>query len=168
MKISDIKNLGVTVGEYTRPCVRWTAGNARFHIWLDGENDTFRWKVLFKNPPVGTARGSQDDYRTRHLDPTKALNNVVVSHILKIVARDKLVEKARQETLDAEAEKTNRARLAVVAERRRTISGYLRAVSEVIPGDLSLHYLISKVEHLTQDEVTQIAKRAVELGAETV
>lgn len=54
-------------------CVKWEADGARFHVWMNGPADlggqwNYEKGVVFKNPPRGTERRSDDWFDTRRMN----------------------------------------------------------------------------------------------------
>lgn len=142
MKIKDITDISVHgISEYKPEhyAIGWNANGARYHIW-NGE----RLNILYKNPPLGTPRyvtvGGYErknpaNYDTRKLDPNAKAHADVIAHVLKFVADNDLVAKARKAEQDERDAKQAAARAAELAGYRKAFADHGPYVLDILSDD---------------------------------
>jgi hypothetical protein len=112
MKPADMTNIHVDCYDGRRCSAGFEIGTDRYHVWLDLPALTIQNDIVFKNPIA--KRGEPGYYEhTRRLDVTNATNKAAIEHLLDVVKRDGLVEKAIQTEKDAQAAKVAKARAEV-------------------------------------------------------
>lgn len=133
MKISEITSIEVGMAWRGRYALEWKTANARYHVWLDGENrQPDDDGTLYKNPSLGVERHSPTDFRTRHLKIADKANQKVFNHVMAYAVEHNLFDAAdrakRQEEEQEAAVRREQGRIYRIKESAPVLYDALKRV----------------------------------------